>query len=112
MLTDKRFVVPEDLLDIKYEAPIQIYIDEIRYEMENNILKAVQQYDVIVDKDELSKALTYDRQQYDKGYSDGVRAAFKKIREHYCSYDLDNYHYFRAVDEETIDEIYNEMVLL
>ncbi len=38
--------------------------------MEGEILKAVQNVGVNVDKDELLKALQYDRNQYQKGYAD------------------------------------------
>ena len=51
-----------------YESPIKLIQDEIRYEMENNVLKAVQNIGVNVDKEELIKALKCDRGQYDKGY--------------------------------------------
>ena len=58
-----------------YKSPIQIVTDDINYAMrakiDDTIYQAVLKYDVAVDKDELVKALTYDRQQYDKGYSDG-----------------------------------------
>lgn len=58
-----------------YKSPIQLVTDDINYAMrtkiDDTIYQAVLKYDVAVDKDELIKALTYDRQQYDKGYSDG-----------------------------------------
>ena len=37
---------------------------------ENQIVQAVQNCGISVDKEELMKALMYDRQQYDKGYAD------------------------------------------
>ena len=40
--------------------------------MENNILRAVQQQDIHVDKHELLRALQYDRSQYEKGYEDAM----------------------------------------
>lgn len=33
-----------------------------------------------------------------------------KLKKHLCSYDLPDYHYFRAVDEDVIDEVLEEMV--
>lgn len=58
-----------------YKSPIQLVTDDINYAMrakiDDTIYQAVLKCDVAVDKDELIKALTYDRQQYDKGYSDG-----------------------------------------
>lgn len=59
-----------------YESPIEVFqsiemhsglFDE---EKDSMILKAVQGVGVNVDKDELLKALQYDRQQYNKGYQD------------------------------------------
>lgn len=58
-----------------YKSPIQLITDDINYalraKVDDDIYRAVLRYDVSVDKDELIKALTYDREQYDKGYSDG-----------------------------------------
>jgi hypothetical protein len=108
MMTDRRFVIPEDLLDVRYEAPIQIYIDEMRYEMEDNILKAVQQYGVTVDKDELAKALTYDRQQYDKGYEDGMKHFAEKLKEWFV--ENSNYWFSHTVNVE-IDELLQDELL-
>lgn len=54
-----------------YESPIQIAIGQMRMEQENNIYKAIQEQSVNVDKDELIKALRYDRDQYEKGYVKG-----------------------------------------
>lgn len=53
-----------------YEPPITLYMNEIQTQIEDNCLKAVQSYGFNVDKDELKKALDYDRGQYDKGYAD------------------------------------------
>lgn len=33
----------------------------------------------------------------------------ERLKEHMCSYDLPNYHYFKAVDEDTLDEVLKEM---
>lgn len=105
------FTAIDEILNAKtYESPIQAICEQTRFDFENNVLQAIYKYDVHVNKDELEKALKYDRNQYDIGYKDGVRAAFEKIREHYCSYDLDNYFSFRAVDEDTVNEIYNEII--
>lgn len=34
----------------------------------------------------------------------------KELKEHMCSYDLDNYHSFQAVEEDVIDDLLKEMV--
>lgn len=53
-----------------YESPITIIQDQMRMQMEDSIYKAVQRFNVDVNKEELIKALAYDRDQYQKGYSD------------------------------------------
>lgn len=47
---------------------------EPEYTMEGEIFKAVQRYVIDVDKEELFEALRYDRDQYNKGYQDGLNA--------------------------------------
>lgn len=54
-----------------YKSPIEMIYDDIKMRYENDVVKAVQAYDIKVDKAELLKALKYDRAQYDKGFSDG-----------------------------------------
>ena len=53
-----------------YESPIKIIQDKIQTEYENGILRAVQKFDIHCNKEELTKALAYDRDQYRKGYED------------------------------------------
>lgn len=62
-----------------YEPPITLYMNEIQTQIEDNCLKAVQSYGFNVDKDELKKALDYDRGQYDKGYAD-ARKRYERPR--------------------------------
>ena len=64
-----------------YESPITLIATEVQMKMENDTLQAVQRYGIDVDKDELMKALSYDRGQYDKGYRDGYNDAMKKIQD-------------------------------
>lgn len=57
-----------------YESPLSRIYEEIQTKIieheENQILQAVQNCGITVDKEELLKALQYDRQQYEKGYAD------------------------------------------
>lgn len=69
-LADK-FFSKEDIDMSGYESPIKIVIGQMRVEQENNTFKAVQECGVDVNKEELEKALRYDRDQYRKGYADG-----------------------------------------
>lgn len=61
--------------DFMYESPITNYISEIidkqMVERENVILATVsEKIGIDVNREELIKALNYDRQQYEKGYAD------------------------------------------
>ena len=68
-----------------YESPIQILQNEfqkqIEIQMENGVMKAVAQcgYQVNVNKEELFRALQYDRDQYEKGYVDAAMKYDKVI---------------------------------
>ena len=57
-----------------YESPINRICEEIQTKIieqeENQILQAVKNCGIAVDKEELIRALMYDRQQYEKGYAD------------------------------------------
>lgn len=57
-----------------YESPITQILREMQTEYENGVLKAVQSVGFHVNKEELTKALLYDRGQYDKGYAAGLNA--------------------------------------
>lgn len=41
---------------------------------------------------------------------EAYKEVIEKLKEHMCSYDLPDYHSFRAVDEDTMDEVLKEMV--
>ena len=67
-----------------YESPINVIINDmcrdVRQKEDNYIMEYIQNIGIDVDKDELAKALQYDRQQYDKGYEDGFKD-FKTVIE-------------------------------
>jgi cystathionine beta-lyase family protein involved in aluminum resistance len=54
-----------------YESPITQILSEMQVSYENECLKAVQRVGFDVNKEELAKALMFDRNQYEKGYADG-----------------------------------------
>lgn len=63
-----------------YKSPIEVYVNDIlnqiRQQEENQIVAEVSQaVGINVEKEELIKALNYDRNQYEKGYKDGKRAS-------------------------------------
>ena len=55
-----------------YKPLINVITSGLRTEVENKTLKAIMDVAIDVDKDELIKALTYDRNQYNKGFSDAT----------------------------------------
>jgi hypothetical protein len=63
-----------------YESPIELLITDVQNQIvkqqDEEIYKAVLHYIPKVDREELLRALQYDRQQYEKGYRDGQRDAF------------------------------------
>lgn len=61
-----------------YRSPIEIIVSDMYTEMvrkqEEAVNQAVLKYDVVVDKEELIKALQYDRHQYEKGLADATNS--------------------------------------
>jgi hypothetical protein len=62
-----------EIPDMDYESPIEIYLSQMQGRLEEEVYNAVQSYGIRVDKDELIKAIKYDRHQYVKGFKDGIR---------------------------------------
>lgn len=60
-----------------WQSPIEMYFNDMRISqeerLEETVFKAVQEVGIQVNRDELLKALAYDREQYDKGYRDACR---------------------------------------
>lgn len=56
---------------MSYQSPIEAIYNDIEHNFEDAVFKAIQKVGIKVDRNELIKALEYDRAQYDKGYSDG-----------------------------------------
>ena len=93
-----------------YESPIELIttnmMTEIVKNQETEIMRAVQGVGVNVDKDELLKALSYDRQQYQKGYADGVKDVIEKLKERN---NFDFYAYGVSYRDEFLDALMREM---
>lgn len=71
-----------------YESPISFiesasdhFEMEIQKATNECVLQAVAKIGVVVDKEELIKALKYDREQYEKGFREGFEAGLEK----YCN---------------------------
>ena len=71
--------MPEDLEDLmSYKSPIETIVDEMALIAENGVYKAAQNVNINVNKEELEKALRYDRDQYVEGFANGYEAGYKK----------------------------------
>lgn len=53
-----------------YMSPINLVLEDMKTSIDDNIVRGVLNYGINVDKEELIKALKYDRGQYEKGFSD------------------------------------------
>lgn len=84
-----------------YKSPIEIIQTEMQMQMDGEILKAVQGVGIDVNKEELLKALAYDREQYVKGYKDGVKEFADRLKKNEGR---------RGVPVGTIDNLLAEMV--
>lgn len=69
-----------------YESPIEIIYGQLQTQLDGDIFRAVQKADILVNKEELTKALQYDRDQYDKGYADGIRVFAERLKEDFMEY--------------------------
>lgn len=76
-----KWELPKEAQFYNWESPItkiygDIHNEIIRQDEENCTFAIEEAIGYRVDKDELIKALQYDRNQYDKGYNDGVKETF------------------------------------
>lgn len=62
-----------------YKSPVEIIYGQMQTQMEGDVFRVIQSYGIDVDKEELIRALRYDRGQYEKGYADGKRDAMDSI---------------------------------
>ena len=99
-----------------YEAPIELsimqddgVIEKIKMKMaeaqDNYVYECITNVGVNVDKEELIKALQYDREQYKKGYADGVIELGNRLKQGRAS-DL------IVIHIDTIDKHIKDMVRL
>lgn len=87
-----------------YESPITIAKRQVQTQLEEGVMKAVLDCGIIVDKEELIKALKYDRDQYQKGYEDGMLVSndeWISVKERLP--DVDYYDYVLAWDGYNIN---------
>lgn len=91
-----------------YESPVEIYVEpnqnEIDSFVDNEVYKTIMKVGVNVNKEELIKALHYDRDQYTKGYRDGVQKLAERLTEKATSYMNEG-----SVSVNDIDNLVKEM---
>ena len=72
-----------NLIDIDWNSPIRLNCEKFGIAaakaFDDMVFEAITEVGIEVDRDELIKALAYDREQYEKGYGDGYRAAKDEI---------------------------------
>ena len=62
-----------------YESPIKIITGQMKTNYEDAIYCAVQNVGINVDREELLKALEYDRGQYEEGFREGKKHTLRQI---------------------------------
>ena len=89
-----------------YEPPVEVFYNQMRTEVDNHIYKAILDVGVDVDKEELIRAMQYDRGQYDKGYNDGIKEFAELVKmEFYKEFD----ELIPSVMADRIDNLVKEM---
>ena len=85
------YIFNVNMEDMVYKSPIQILQQEFEMSMnkcfEDETFKAIQKFGISVDKEELIKALKYDREQFEKGRECGKREIRKELFELIKDYD-------------------------
>jgi hypothetical protein len=67
-----------------YKSPIEIVCRDLDAQLEGEVMRVIREVGVVVDKEELLRALKYDREQYEKGWDDALRENVVRCKE--CKY--------------------------
>ena len=92
-----------------YESPINTMFQNIETRIvqrdEQMIFEAIQKQNVFIDKEELIKAMNYDRNQYSKGYKDGVSEVGKIRAEIESKYESipDTFHHYETGFKDALE---------
>lgn len=103
-----------------YDHIITVYEEassQLNMHIENEVFSIIKRYNIDVNKDELIRALDYDRNQYDKGYADGVRDFYTKLIDKATTtlrvrYGETEPSLAYSIYQEELDEILNELGVL
>lgn len=71
---------------MNYQSPIELIQTQMEGQLIDTIYEAVMNVGVNVDKEELLKALAYDRDQYQKGYADREQEIIRCKDCKFCEY--------------------------
>ena len=63
-----------------YKSPIEIITGQIKTNYEDGIFRAIQNVGINIDREELLKALEYDRGQYEEGFRKGEEYTLLQIK--------------------------------
>ena len=74
-----------------YDSPITLIASQMETKIENDVMSTIQRYGIDINKEELIKALQYDRQQFDKGYQAGYKAGYEKAKTDLIKFISDNF---------------------
>lgn len=73
--SEQGYKPPIEIMYGKMDSVIESICNQMEKKIDGDIYKAIMKVGINVDRDELLKALQYDRNQYEKGYADGKRDA-------------------------------------
>lgn len=69
-----------------YESPVKIYQSELQTAIEDETLHVAQHIGIDIDKKELLRALSYDRDQYKEGYEAGYNEAYREMHDQFFNF--------------------------
>lgn len=97
-----------------YESPINIIFKDLGTEIDGLVVTATQEVGVTVNKEELLKALMYDRDQYNKGRADGLKAATidELVAELKSRLITTNLEYVRTLNEKELTRFIFDVMLV
>ena len=88
---------------MSYQSPINVIYKGFEIEFEDGVYKAVARYGINVDKEELLKALAYDREQYDIGWLEGcLHSRYDAVRR------IEKLTRYRISEGELVEGAYND----
>ena len=105
-----------------YESPIQILestcdvkdalkqvAKDLNDQLETKTFSIIKEYGIVVDKDELIRALNYDREQYSKGYAEAIQTIREKCLEHQDFHKGEDVVFKGWISVVDLDEIISEV---